>query len=220
MVKRNLLGLIFSLSVFPLFGFPFNPPCATAGKPYGIYYIESLPKKKLTPQEIETLLYMREEEKLARDVYLTLYQKWGLPVFRNIARSEQRHMDIMGALIKKYGLEDPVTDKIGVFKNKHLQSLYTKLVAQGEKSVVEALKVGATIEEVDIEDLKRAIAEADNEILKIAYANLMKGSRNHLRAFTRVLRRWGYQYTPQYLSAEEYEKIISTPMERGFRPQP
>ncbi|RTZ61165.1 MAG: hypothetical protein DSZ31_00750 [Gammaproteobacteria bacterium] len=220
MVKRNLLGLIFSLSVFPLFGFPFNPPCATAGKPYGIYYIESLPKKKLTPQEIETLLYMREEEKLARDVYLTLYQKWGLPVFRNIVRSEQRHMDIMGALIKKYGLEDPVTDKIGVFKNKHLQSLYTKLVAQGEKSVVEALKVGATIEEVDIEDLKRAIAETDNEDLKIAYANLMKGSRNHLRAFTRVLRRWGYQYTPQYLSAEEYEKIISTPMERDFRPQP
>jgi len=220
MVKRNLFGLVFSLSAFPLFGIHFNPHCVAVGKPYGVCYIESLPKKKLAPQEVETLLYMREEEKLARDVYLTLYQKWGLPVFRNIARSEQRHMDIMGALIKKYELEDPVTDKIGVFKNPHLQGLYNKLVAQGEKSVIEALKVGTAIEELDIEDLKRAIAETDNEDLKVAYANLMKGSRNHLRAFTRLLRRWGYQYTPQYLSAEEYEGIISTPMERGFRPYP
>lgn len=96
------------------------------------------------------MLYVREEEKLARDVYLAIYQKWGLSVFGKIARSEQRYMNIIGRLIKKYGLEDPVTDKIEVFKNKKIQSLYTSLVTQGEKSVIEALKIGATIEEMYI----------------------------------------------------------------------
>ena len=182
--------------------------------------VSQYPYQDLNEEERAGLIKMREEEKLARDVYLTLYRRWRLPVFRNIARSEQRHMDVMGALIKKYGLKDPAKNQIGVFSNSHLQSLYNKLVAQGEKSPTDALKVGALIEELDITDLKRAMAETDNQDIKIAYANLMKGSRNHLRAFTRILRRWGYRYTPQYLSEEEYQKIISTPIERGFRTQP
>ena len=215
-----MLSSLIVFSVAPLFGFPYNASAPPMVRPYGIYYIENLPKQKLSPQEIKDLLYMREEEKLARDVYLTLYRRWRLPVFRNIARSEQRHMDIMEVLIRKYGLKDPAKNQIGVFSNSHLQSLYNKLVAQGEKSLIDALKVGALIEELDITDLKRAMAETDNQDIKIAYANLMKGSRNHLRAFTRILRRWGYRYTPQYLSEEEYQKIISTPIERGFRTQP
>jgi len=209
------LGVLFATTSF---GWNFSPN--HYGKPYGIYYIESLSKQKLSPQEVKDLLYMREEEKLARDVYLTLYDRWNLPIFRNIARSEQMHMNIMGALIRKYDLEDPVINEVGVFRNKHLQELYNKLVKQGEKSLIDALKVGALIEEVDIEDLKRAIADTDNEDLKIAYANLMKGSRNHLRAFTRVLRRFGYEYRPMYLSPEEFQKIVSTPIERGFIKNP
>jgi len=207
----QFLGVLFSLTTF---GWHFWGD--TQRVPYGIYYIESLPKQKLSQEEIKELLYMREEEKLARDVYLTLYEKWKLPIFRNIARSEQMHMNILGTLIKKYGLKDPVINRIGAFKNQHLQQLYNKLVQQGEKSLIDALKVGALIEEIDIEDLKKAISLTDNKDLKIAYANLMKGSRNHLRAFVRVLRRFGYEYHPKYLSEEEFQKIISTPIERGF----
>ena len=182
-------------------------------------YVQSLPKQQLTQQEIKDLLHMREEEKLARDVYLTLYNYWRLPIFRNIARSEQWHMNMVGVLLKKYGIPDPVAetgDRIGVFKDQHLQELYNKLVAEGKKSLVDALKVGATIEDLDIADLERAIKDTDNEDIKIVYLNLMKGSRNHMRAFVRLLRRFGADYKPQYISQEEFERIMSTPIERGF----
>ena len=216
---KTLPGILFALA--PLTGFGINNFHSYGGTyhygtPYGLYYVENLPKQRLSEKEKEELLYMREEEKLARDVYLTLYRKWRLPIFRNIARAEQRHMDMVGVLIKKYGLKDPVIDRVGVFTNKHIQELYNKLVAEGEKSLIDALKVGALIEELDITDLKKAMANTDNRDIRIVYANLMKGSRNHLRAFVRLLRRFGYDYTPKYLPKEEFEKIVSTPIERGF----
>lgn len=43
----------------------------------------------------------------------------------------------------------------------------------------------------------------------------MKGSRNHLRAFVSQLKSRGIEYVPQYLSPEEYQAIISTPIETG-----
>ncbi|NPA14853.1 MAG: DUF2202 domain-containing protein [Aquificae bacterium] len=189
------------------------------GVNYALNYIESLPKQSLSQEEIKDLLHMREEEKLARDVYLTLYKKWHLPVFRNIARSEQWHMDMVGTLLKKYNLPDPVEetgDRIGVFKDQHLQELYNQLVAKGEKSLIGALQVGATIEDLDIHDLEEALKRTDNRDIQIVYTNLMKGSRNHMRAFVGLLKRFGGSYTPQYISKEEFEKIISTPIERGF----
>ncbi len=57
--------------------------------------------------EVVALIYTREEEKLARDTYLTLYGVWEMPVFSNIAASEQSHMDAVLRMLEKYGLEDP-----------------------------------------------------------------------------------------------------------------
>lgn len=95
----------------------------------------------LNASEVDSVLFMVEEEKLARDVYLTLYDKWGLITFSNIARSEQRHVDAVKYIIEKYGLEDPTIDEIGVFKNEELQALYTQLVETGSKSLVDAIKL-------------------------------------------------------------------------------
>lgn len=184
-----------------------------------MYYVQNLPKQSLSKEEIEDLLYMREEEKLARDVYLTLSKVYPIPVFKNIAKSEQQHMDMVGVLIRKYSLEDPVKetgDKVGVFKNPKLQDLYNQLVEKGRKSLVDALQVGATIEDVDIKDLEEAISRTDNEDIKVVYQNLMKGSRNHMRAFVRVLRRFGGDYKPQFISQEEFKRILSTKHETGF----
>ncbi len=178
--------------------------------------IYQVPAGELSEAEREGILCMREEEKLARDVYQTLYDKWGLQIFGNIAKSEQTHMDAVKLLIDKYGLEDPAEGKeIGEFTNPAFTELYNKLVAEGSKSVVDALKVGALIEELDIVDLQKYLSETSKEDIKIVYENLMKGSRNHLRAFTSTLEKYGESYSPQYLDKEEYERIISSPMERG-----
>lgn len=181
--------------------------------------IHALPKETLSEAETASLLFMREEEKLARDVYLTLYDRWSRQVFDHISESEETHTEAVLLLIDKYDLTDPAAGHaVGAFTNQDLQALYDTFVARGEASLVEALKVGAAIEEIDILDLQQALDQVvDNQDITFVYENLMKGSRNHLRAFVRNLTQLGVDYTPQYLSQDQYEAIIDSPMERGSR---
>ena len=178
--------------------------------------INALPKQPISEEEKEGLIEMREEEKLARDVYLTLYNKWKLQIFKNIAESEQTHTDSVKYLLDRYGIPDLVkSDEIGKFSNPKFEQLYKDLVEKGSKSEVDALMVGATIEDLDIADLEHWLSKTDNEDIKFVYENLMKGSRNHLRAFIRMLNNYGANYSPQYISKEVYEQIINSQMERG-----
>lgn len=163
----------------------------------------------LTSDEKSDLLFSREEEKLARDVYTHFYAKYGLNVFNNISQSEQKHMDEILTLLNKYGLEDPVSATPGVFNNPDLQTLYNDLIKKGDSSQVKALIVGATIEDVDIFDLDRSIANATQSDIQEIYTKLKCGSRNHMRAFTKQLDSEGETYTPQYISQAEYDAIIN-----------
>lgn len=163
----------------------------------------------LSDQEKATLRFMREEEKLARDVYTYFYTKYGLNIFGNITSSEQTHMDAVLAVMAKYGIEDSASSLKGVFNNPNLQKLYSELIAKGEASLSEALIAGATIEDVDIKDLNEGLAATSNVDLKILYEKLKCGSRNHMRAFISQL---GFQqktYSPQFISKELYNEIIS-----------
>ncbi len=142
----------------------------------------------LTQEEADALLFLREEEKLARDVYTVLYDEWGQKTFSNIAASEQRHMDSVKTLLEAYGLADPVgADTPGAFTNSELQAAYDALVAQGGQSLEEALKVGVTIEDLDIEDLQALLATSPSADIAEVAQNLLKGSENHLNSFTRLL---------------------------------
>lgn len=181
--------------------------------------INTLPGEEVSDQESEGLIFMKEEEKLARDVYRVLYSTWNLRPFSNITGSEQMHMDAIILLLEKYELQDPVTiDTTGIFTNQDLQNLYNTLVERGEQSVTEALKVGAAIEEIDILDLQKELDEnVDNEDITMVYENLMRGSRNHLRAFVRNLERSGITYESKFLTEEQYLYIINSEMERGWR---
>jgi hypothetical protein len=166
---------------------------------------------ELTDAEIEGIRFMREEEKLARDVYLYLYEIYPLKPFWNIASSEQSHMDAIEYLISTYQIEDPVGENPrGVFQNEELQELYNELIEQGSSSREEALQVGALIEEVDIMDLQKELDSiVQNEEVFRVYSNLLAASEKHLRAFTRVLASYGVDYTPVKLSQEEYDRIIA-----------
>lgn len=171
----------------------------------------------LSDSEIADLLFMREEEKLARDVYLALYDVWGMNVFQNIAASEQTHTDSVLALLNTYGLTDPVGDNTrGVFVDPDLQALYDQLVASGSQSLAAALRVGAAIEEIDILDLDEAIAQTSQADIVQVYQSLRAGSENHLRAFVSSLeQQTGETYQPQYLSPEAYAAIISGSQSQG-----
>lgn len=178
--------------------------------------LAALPNEILSQAESDGLLYMREEEKLARDVYNHLYEVWSLPIFSNIAQSEQTHTEAVRDLLTKYDIADPVTDDTrGVFVNPELQQLYNNLTSKGEVSLTEALKVGALIEDLDINDLTQEIAKTDNQDIILVYENLSRGSRNHLRSFTSQLRSRGETYTPQYITPALYDTIVSATQERG-----
>ena len=169
----------------------------------------------LSEAEKASVLLMREEEKLAHDVYQAMYEKWGLAIFSNISRSEAQHMNAMKILIDRYGLNDPAHTQRGVFTNPTMQNLYDQLVTKGSRSVEDALLVGAEIEDLDIYDLERLSKVATQPDIKNTYAQLNKGSRNHLRSFVRWLAQRNIRYIPQYISAEYYQSIISSAMERG-----
>jgi hypothetical protein len=141
---------------------------------------------------------MREEEKLARDVYLTMYELWDAEIFANISESEQRHMDAIKSLITRYGLVDAVIDDaVGIFTNQDFEILYDKLIADGSVSLEEALKVGVRIEELDIADLELALQETSMRAVRRVFQNLLNGSYNHLSAFQRNIEASGAENTGQ-----------------------
>jgi len=188
--------------------------------PSDIYTIEdattSATKLEVTADERKWLIFMREEEKLARDVYTTLGNKWKLNIFSNIASSEQTHTDAVKALLVRYGIDDPsVNDTVGVFTSSVIQKLYDDLLLQGSGSSLDALIVGAIIEDLDINDLDKAISETSKPDILQVYKNLQKGSRNHMRAFVRDIETSGGTYTPKYISQDLFNSIISSPQEKG-----
>ena len=179
--------------------------------------IALLPKTALSDVELNGLVHMREEEKLARDVYTAMSNKYGVQIFSNIYASEQTHMDALLQLLNKYEIADPVgTNALGVFKDEALQSLYNSLITQGNLSILDAYKVGATIEDLDLYDLKVETTKVDNADILLVYQMLSKGSRNHMRAFYSNLRNLNGTYVPQFITQAEFDAIINSSMERGF----
>ncbi len=192
---------------------------------FSVFLMSSCEKETTTGNEVETtqvkddsvsgecynsLVYMREEEKLAHDVYVKMYELWDVKIFDNISKSETVHTNAVKGLLELYGIEDPALPGEGEFSNPELQGLYDTLVTMGSNSLVDALTVGATIEEVDILDLDEAIENCDVDTVKTVYGRLRHGSTHHLKAFVGWLATQGVDYQPQYLSQEEYDEIMNS----------
>ena len=170
----------------------------------------------LTDGEIEGIMFMREEEKLAHDVYVTLADMYGQPIFSNIASAETQHMASVLALIEAYGLDDPVdSSPVGAFANQELQDLYDTLIADGSADLAAALEVGAVIEEVDILDLERYLKDTTNPDIIMVYGNLLRGSENHLRAFVSQINANGGNRQPVLMEQSAYDEILTSEMQRG-----
>jgi hypothetical protein len=150
----------------------------------------------LSEEEIATLLWMREEEKLARDVYIKMTEKYPAKVFSNIAAAEQKHFDAIGQKLTLYGIPDVALPGVGVFYDPSIQQMYDDYVAEGLADYVSALFVGVAIEEADMTDLSLAIDGTDSKPLKQTYSHLLVGSRHHLDSFIKLLAREGVDYEP------------------------
>ena len=170
--------------------------------------------ESLTENEIADILFLLEEEKLARDVYLFSFEKYGNSIFHNISKSEQQHMNQVLNLINLYGLTNVASLETGIFNNSELQNLYNSLIEKSSISLADALKVGATIEDLDINDIEHMEFSTNNKDLLIILANLKCGSRNHLRNYISQLTSINEIYEPQFISIEEFDKIVQTSNEK------
>ncbi len=216
MKKIALLGLLFAIS-FSL-AFTSLPASIDQLDTSNIITAAQTQLSILEDKVIEDLIYMREEEKLAHDVYQFLHDQWGLPIFSNIAGSELTHTSVILTLLNRYSIPDPAQDlAAGEFNNADLQALYNQLIEQGSLSLADALKVGLAIEEIDILDLQERIEGTQQADIQLVYKSLLQGSYNHLRAFAGTLmQQTGETYQPQYLSVEEYQEILQASGANGF----
>ena len=189
--------------------------------------------------ETTHLIFMREEEKLARDVYLTLAAVYpDAATFSTIGDgSEQTHTDTVRDMLEKYGIPDPnpdannLPDSIGVFTGEdygwYFTEKYTALVDRGMLSLLDALHVGAFIEELDMLDIigcPKVIVQTDNGIsegqcgleytdeaaLQTMYTHLVEGSKDHLRAYVKNIENsiGEGNYVAQVLTQEEVDAIL------------
>jgi hypothetical protein len=138
----------------------------------------------VTESESTGLLFMREEEKMARDVYAYLYAKYKLIVFGNITKSENAHMLAVLRLVTAFKIKDNSNNNPGEYTNTHIRDLYQQLITMGNISLIDALKVGVLIEQTDISDLQKELLSVKNTSIKTVYTNLMAGSNAHLKAFS------------------------------------
>lgn len=167
--------------------------------------------QSLSSSEANALSYLREEEKLAFDVYTELGTFWNLRIFKNIAQAETKHMSSVQQLLIEFKIPDPISNpKAGEFNDIELQKMYKSLIKQGRVSEIEALKVGAYIEDKDIFDIRKASLETKNEKIRMTYKTLLQGSENHMRAFYKQLKNWNVTYKPKFITEEELSKIVTS----------
>lgn len=167
----------------------------------------------LSESERQTLLFIREEEKLAHDVYTYAFEKYGVNVFQNIANSESNHVLSVLKIMDSYQISDPLLGSItiGEFTNPTLVDLYSVLIDRVDISLDESFIVGLLIEDLDINDLENAISETDKLNISTLYSNLECGSKNHMRAFYDQANAAGITYTPEFISQSEYSSIVNSP---------
>ena len=164
--------------------------------------------QSLTEADEVALLFMLEEEKLARDTYNYLDNLWSINQFSNIKKSEQSHMDAISNLLEQNDIAYTILPD-GEFENTELQELYNHFKVEGTNSKSLALQIGATIEDLDIVDLKIFTKETTNTAIIEVFNSLECGSRNHLRSFVKAIEINGDAYAPEYLNQDEYNSIIS-----------
>lgn len=182
---RMVAGIATAALALGMGGFALSQASAAppADRPFGQASAVQLGTGELSDAEHDTLLMMADEERMARDLYTALGEKYpDANQFENIAASEQRHYDATLRLLEAYGLDKP-SETPGEYENDEVQKLYDDWLAEGSQSVEDAYRVGVELETLDIADLEKAIEESDNTDLDQVYGHLLAGSENHLAAF-------------------------------------
>ena len=170
----------------------------------------------LTADEIEFIYAVREDEKVARDLYFSFFGTFGLKPFENIGKAEDNHIKATEKLFDYYEIDYPALSENGKFENAIRQKLYDSLLLKGTPEL-EAFKVMALLEETNIAEYGEVLKTIVNPNIKIVIENLAKASVNHFKAAIRQITALGGTYAPSLMTQEQYRAVIAVGFEQGKR---
>ena len=163
----------------------------------------------ITERDKNTLVYFREEEKLAADAYYYFYEQWANKIFQSVTASEDKHEGRIKDLLDYYGIDDPVKGyERGKFSNDSLKAFYIHLIFFGGQSLLHSYIAGVEIEERAFYDLDNAVKETENEGIIDIYKTHKIASEGYMRLFAGKLKDNSIIYKPKYLTEDSYNKII------------
>lgn len=171
---------------------------------------------ELTSDEIEFLYAVREDEKLARDIYNSFYSLYASKPMSNIAKAEENHIAAVERLFYFYSINYPAVGEAGVFADATRQSYYNELISKGT-TLLDAYKAAAYLEEKDIADYEAVLPSITNPNIKLVIEHLIKGSINHFKATLRQIDALGGEYQAAVLSQERYTEIVNSNFANGKR---
>jgi|GEM_PF-719649 len=175
---------------------------------------QAIPSSGLTDTETSDIMYLQEAQKLERDLYIYLGQQSpGDPLFASLAQSAATLMNADDSILSRYNLTNPEQNAAGQFSNPQIQQLYQLYTGQAGGTVPNALLIAAQSEDQHIASLYAAIGHTTNADLKFIYSQQLAFASNNLRAISQQLGGYGQSYTPQYLSQDAYNAIVTTPIE-------
>jgi len=165
----------------------------------------------LGADEQRDLQRIREQRKLARDLYWDLAKHWGSLVLVRLGAAEQAHLNALDTLLDHYDLSDPVAGPaVGESGDPKFHALHAQIVEVGHRSEMAASQAGLLVEEMSLSDLAAARARTRRPEIAAVYDDLLRDSRNHLRALFRQMQRFEGEYVPQSLSLSDFEAIVWT----------
>jgi len=172
--------------------------------------VSEIPVGPLTLDEVNSVFFTLEGQKLQRDYQAGMAELWDNAVFREASENASLRMEAVALLLPRFGLAPP-SDVRGVFRDPHLAELYAQFSEYGSASEAGAIEMGAELSELNILDLQTHLDAATKEDMRLVYWHVLEASGVQLWASARAVERFGgASYEPRFLSALSFGQIMDS----------
>lgn len=146
------------------------------------------PGRTLASADVAGLLTVRAEDKAGEDAYRMFANRYGRPVFANLAASQVSQAQTITMMMSRFGVSDPTSGApAGSFTDPTAQRMYDTMMAAGSASADQALKAMAAFEREHAADLQRLQSQTSQPDLRQMYATMMRASASHLDACNQAM---------------------------------
>lgn len=162
----------------------------------------------ISTDEQKALVQIFEQEKLARDVYSQIGEKFGIKILKNAAIGKQKQMSLILDFMTLNQVAVAFDDAQGVFKSPELRENYSAFLTEGLGSLNNAFRVGAKMEDYNIYHIDKILATQTTGKLVLLLSKLSCSAGNELKTQVNMLVGNGEMFMPDYISVKLYRSIM------------